>query len=134
MIFVDSNVVIDLVDRVGRWSDWSRTALTEAGTRASFIANAVVLAESAPRFGSSEEQLDYFDSVGITVLPIPAAAAFAAGRAHQRYRRAGGERDAVIADFLICAHASAVAATLVTRDRGRFATYFPDLLLITPEA
>ena len=38
-----------------------------------------------------------------------------------------------VADVTIGAHASALGATLVTRDRQWFATYFADLSLITPE-
>lgn len=133
MIFVDSNIIIDLVDRSGRWSDWSRSAMGEAAKRGSFVSNAIVAAESAPRFSSVEEQVNYFDAIGVTISQIPVAAAFCAGQAHQRYRRAGGAREAVLADFLIGGHASVLAATLLTRDRARFATYFPDLPIITPE-
>ena len=54
-------------------------------------------------------------------------------RAASRVRIAGGRHASVLADFLIGAHAVELGATLVTRDKGRFSTYFPDLTLITPE-
>ena len=133
MIFVDSNIVIDLLEGDGGGSGWSRTALGDAGARNGLVANVVVLAESAPRFPSSGEQLDYFDAIGVKLADIPAAAAFHAGQAHKAYRRAGGKRVAMVADFLIGGHAASLGATLLTRDRRRFATYFPDLPLITPD-
>ena len=131
MIFLDSNVIIDLVERVGKWSGWSRAVV--AALEEQLVCNPVVLAETAPRFASAAEQIRYMDDIHVTVLPIDPVAAFRAGRAHHHYRRRGGARDAVVADFLIGAHAEMLGATLITRDRARFATYFPDLSLITPE-
>lgn len=45
-----------------------------------------------------------------------------------RDREAGGPRDRTITDFLIGAHAVAVADDFLTRDRGLYPTYFPELM------
>ena len=58
----------------------------------------------------------------------------AAGSAFGDYRRAGGARGRVIADFLIGAHASARADRLLTRDRGYYRRYFDGLEIIDPSA
>lgn len=133
MIFIDSNIVIDLIEHSSTWSAWSRIEMSKASASDSLIANAIVLSECASHFGELEEALEYFEAVGIALKNIPAAAAFRAGKAHARYRRSGGTRETILADFLIAGHASVLDAKLLTRDRRRFASYFPELTLIAPE-
>jgi predicted nucleic acid-binding protein len=131
MIFVDTNVLIDLLDRSGVWSSWSRISMR--GYRQPLVTNHVVFAELAPHFAEPAFAAGFLGVVGVELLPLDAPAAFRAGRAHAAYRRAGGAREAILADFLIAGHASVLDAALVTRDRQRFASYFPELRLIAPE-
>ena len=48
------------------------------------------------------------------------------------YRRSGGPKTNVLADFFIGAHASVLGVELVTRDTSRYRSYFPRLGLISP--
>ena len=66
-------------------------------------------------------------SINVTCSPVTTAIAYEAGLRWQRYRRAGGPRQRIITDFVIGAHALGVAETFLTRDRGFYATYFPEL-------
>ena len=62
------------------------------------------------------------------------SAALEAGAMMAEYRRRGGTRAGVVADFLVGAHARGNADRLLTRDRGFFGSYFADLEIVDPSA
>ncbi len=132
MILIDSCVLIDVLDRDMRWQDWSERQLGLVGRQSGRI-DTVILAELHGRVrvpGDIEEALETYV---IAVLPLPASVSERAGEAFGRYRSDGGRRSAILADFLIGAHAVTLGATLLTRDRARFASYFPELTIIAPD-
>lgn len=131
MIFVDSNVLLDLVAPAGPWRKWSEAILSSVD--APLVTSRIVLAEIARQFISLEAERNFLSALAIELLDFPEEAAFRAGKAHAAYRTSGGTREAILADFLIGGHAASLRATLLTRDRARFASYFPELSLITPE-
>lgn len=129
---VDSSILLDLFTIDPTWADWSQEQLTQAAQRGALVVNAVVLAEIAPRFERIETLRATLPSM-VLIEEIPHAAAFLAGHAHANYRRAGGQREAILPDFLIGAHAAVSGRPLLTRDPRRVATYIPGALLIAPE-
>jgi predicted nucleic acid-binding protein len=132
VIFLDSNILIDLVDDSHDESGWSQEVMGSLDNPL-LVVNFVVLAEVARAFTTPARLLVFLESIGVELKQIDAQTAFRAGQAHSRYRRSSGPRQAILADFLIGAHAATLGATLITRDRGRFSTYFPELTLMTPE-
>lgn len=58
---------------------------------------------------------------------------FIAGMAHRHYRRNGGSRKAIPADFFLGAHAAVLGCGILTRDPAPYRTYFPAVPLIAPE-
>lgn len=57
MILVDSNVLIDIIDRDPTWFEWSVARLKAAVLGHDLFINPVVVAEVAPRFDSLESFL-----------------------------------------------------------------------------
>lgn len=93
----------------------------------------MIWSEIAVRFSSEADLHIAFQGLTIHRRDIPFSAAFLAGRAHGKYRRAGGVRERTLPDFLIGAHAASQGYALLTRDPARYRTYFPDLELIAPD-
>ena len=134
MTFVDSSVLIDVIEAKADWKHWSAQQLTEQRTQGGLCINAIVYAEIARRFESFAVQDQFLKEAGIGVLPIPNAASFMAAQAHRSYRAAGGARSSTLPDFFIGAHASVAQLPLLTRDPVRVRTYFPQIQLIAPQA
>jgi predicted nucleic acid-binding protein len=129
---IDTNVLLDLVTNDGTWADWSIEQLEAANLAGPLLINDVVYAELAVRYDRIEELDAFIDEAGLVVAAFPRAALFLAGKAFTRYRRAGGSRTGVLPDFFIGAHAAVQQVPLLTRDVGRYRSYFPTVVLISP--
>ena len=132
MIFIDSNILIDVIAPGQTWRDWSLARIKDCADQP-LIVNQIVLAELASGFPTLEEALGWFAALGLEVRPLDDECAFAAGCAFRAYRQTGRDRASMLSDFLIGAHALQLEASLLTRDPGIYSRYFPDLTLITPE-
>ena len=133
MILVDSCVVIDVLENDRRWAGRSQAQLETWGARGPLLINAVIYAELAA-YASSKESLEAeIAAAGLAVREFPRDALFLAGRAHAAYRRRGGTRAGVLADFLVGAHAAVLQIPILTRDVARFHAYFPTVKLVSPD-
>lgn len=112
---------------------WSRAAFETLSLDHEMIINAPVAAEISAQFATAAQLAQYFDMLQVDMKPIALGAAFAAGKAHALYRKRGGDRKAILTDFLIGGHAMDLGAQILTRDAKRYRGYFPDIHLITPE-
>lgn len=132
MTLVDTNVLIDLFDTQSRWAGWSAQALSAAAASAPLIINDMVFAELSVGFDACAACEAFLAQLEIELLPVPKAALFLAGQAHQAYRRRGGERSNVLPDFFVGAHAAHAGLPLITRYPRRFVLSFPTLKIIMP--
>ena len=134
MTLVDTNVLLDLVTDDPRWADWSVAQLEAASLAGPLLINDAIYAELAVRYGRIEDLDAFIAEAGLELTPMPRAALFLSGKVFTRYRRAGGTRTGVLPDFFIGAHAAVADLPLLTRDVGRYRSYFPTVRLITPES
>jgi predicted nucleic acid-binding protein len=135
LILVDTNVLLDVVEDDPAWAGWSQRQLDAASLRGPICINPVIYAELSMAFARIEELEAVVADGGLEVEEIPREALFLAGKVFLRYRqrsRAAVKRS-VLPDFFIGAHAAVRGLPILTRDVGRYRTYFPTLELITPK-
>ena len=123
---------LDLVTDDQDWAHWSIEQLEAASLRGPLLINDVVYAELSVRYTRIEDLDSFLDAAGLEIAAMPRPALFLAGKVFTRYRKSGGTRTGVLPDFFIGAHAAVSELPLLTRDVGRYNTYFPSLTLIAP--
>jgi predicted nucleic acid-binding protein len=131
MILVDTNVLLDIYRADAIWMPWSLQHLQEAKPGQLAI-NMVVYAELAGHPAEPANLDEFLEMLDIQVLELSRPAARLAGLAFRNYRQRGGTKTGVLPDFFIGAHAQADGYPLLTRDAGRYNTYFPKIKLICP--
>ena len=124
---VDTNVLLDVFIPSDEHGPQSREWLSAAYNAGAVIICDLVYAELVPAFTSRVSLDGALREIGAALSSINSSIAYEAGLRWKLYRESGGPRNRIIIDFLIGAHATSTADAFLTRDRGFFATYFPDL-------
>lgn len=133
-VIVDSNVLLDIITDDPAWGAWSSRALELVAGEAIVVINALIYAEVSVGFASVEALEEALPPALFRREQLPYEAAFLAGKAFLRYRKAGGTRRSPLPDFYVGAHAAVAGYRLLTRDASRYRTYFPTLEIIAPAA
>jgi predicted nucleic acid-binding protein len=131
-VLVDSNVLLDIMTEDPQWFSWSADALARAAETMRLVINPIIYAEVSIRYSRIEDLNDALPPTFVEREPLPYEAAFLAGKAFLIYRKHSGVKRSPLPDFFIGAHASIARYRLLTRDAGRYRTYFPKLPLIAP--
>ena len=134
MLLVDTNVLVDVFEDDPVWADWSEQQLRAQSQVHELSINPVIYSEVSLVFDSVRATDDALDRLGVTFREVPRAALFLAGRAFVKYRRGGGTKTSVLADFFIGAHAAVIGCGILTRDGRRYRTHFPRVALVEPKA
>ena len=132
MILVDTCVLIDIAQGDDLWADWSATQLALWSGRGPVVITPTVFAEWSALFADVTDVDLAVTRFGLTWQESSKAALFLASQAHKQYRRRGGTRAMVLADFLIGAHAAVSRMPVLTRAPRRFQSYFTQLELVCP--
>lgn len=129
-VFVDSNVIIDIVGDSGEWTRWSMERVGDFV--GGLLINPVIYAELCVPLTSVEEAECVVAFLGLNYLEIPKEALLLAAHAFKRYRKQGGTKTSPLPDFFIGVHAAVLGVPLLTRDVRRYRAYFPGVTLISP--
>jgi len=132
-LLVDSNVILDLFLDDPNWAHWSESVLANYGDHATLYINAIIYTEVSIGFKKIEELESALHKGGFQMLEIPKEALFLAGKAYLQYRKGKGIKKSPLPDFYIGAQAAVLDLDLITRDEGRYRTYFPTVRIICPE-
>jgi hypothetical protein len=156
---VDTNVLLDLLIPASTYGSQAENLLFDAAERGSVIICDLVYAELVPQFKNLKSLKQFMNDVNLKRVSFTAESLDLAAKTWSSYlkrRRQGkiqcpacgtiediscancgeqiGVRQHILADFLIGAHAHRQADRLLSRDRGYYNTYFPNLKLIDPAA
>ena len=134
MLLDDTHVLVDVLEDDPEWADWSIGQLRAQSKIHRLAINPVIYSELSLTFSTVEALDRAVDDLGLSVIEIPRPALFLAGKAFVRYRRQGGKKENVLADFFIGAHAAVSRFPFLPRDTRRYASYFANVTLIAPEA
>jgi predicted nucleic acid-binding protein len=132
-MLVDTNVLVDVLTNDPTWAEWSISQLRAQAQIYRLVINPVIYAELSLTFRTVESLDDTLAILQIPVVETPKPALFLAGKAFAQYRRQGGTKSNVLADFFIGAHAAVSGFPVLTRDVRRYGSYFPTVKLVAPE-
>ena len=131
-VLIDSNVMLDIFTRNKEWFTWSSETLEYYAERELLYINPIIYSEISVGFARIEKLEDALPSDYIHREDLPYEAAFLAGKCFLKYRKTGGTIHSPLPDFYIGAHAAVRQWSILTRDKGRYNTYFPTVNVITP--
>lgn len=129
---IDTNVLLDIFLPDPEFGPLSRVALAKQFEKGSLCICDVVYSELSAFFESKKILDEVLVKLGIRFKPMEEESAYKAGRAWHKYAKRASKKTRVLADFLIGAHAEKQANALLTRDRGFYRDYFPDLTIVSP--
>ena len=129
IVLIDSNIIIDIVQRDATWYEWSRDALVNYSAA---IVNPIIYTELCYQQTSTAEVDELLSQLDIGYEEFSRDALYLTSQAYREYRQRGGNKSAPLPDFFIGAHAAVLGIPIVTRDVNRYRTYFPSIELICP--
>lgn len=149
---VDTDILLDILLPDPQYRDTSRYSIERGIEEGALIICELVYSELSAFFPERKELDKFLEDISVTIKSSTQDSLYQAGEAWKGcLKRRGSEiecpacgnrmtikcsecgqplkRRHIISDFIIGAHASVLADTLITRDRGIYRAYFKDLTL-----
>ena len=137
-VCVDTTILLDILkDEFRRFQDKVYIALAR---KENLVAPPVVFAELMPQFKGNTKQLgEFLEEHKIAIEPLEVDSVIAAAQAWMRYLKRKTKlkypqcgrklnlKEHFLSDFYIGGFASAKCGAILTRDRGIYTKYFPQL-------
>lgn len=127
---VDTDILLDIFLPDKKFAAKSAELLKLAYDEGALIICDIVYAELVPQFGERQSLDDTLKMINVSFSSTDTDIAFLAGERWRHYRKSGGARKRIITDFLIGAHALKKAERFISRDRGFYRSYFPELQIL----
>lgn len=129
---IDTSVLIDIFGADPKFGYASAEALRTCIKEGTICACEVVWTETAAIFDNRDNFLEAMQKLGMEYSELEQETSLIAADMWRRYRKSGGKRERVVADFLIGAHAMNQCDRLLTRDRGFYRDYYTKLKVVEP--
>lgn len=130
--FIDSSVLIDLLDDQSANYAWSSAEFAKAKAAGPVVVSDVVYSEFSVAFPSEGDATAVITQLALVRCGYPNEALFRAGKAYAQYRKNKGQKLNVLPDFFVGALADIDGAPVLTRDPGKVKSYFPAVPIISP--
>lgn len=128
---VDTNILLDVLRPNPDFVESSTRLLESSAELGSTLICPIVYSELSAHFKEEGELKRFLEDCTMQIDNISQEVAFAAGQTWRAYRAAGGKRKRIVSDFIIGAHATIQASRLLSRDRGFYLSYFPNLSVLS---
>lgn len=130
-VIVDSNVIFDVTNDDPVWADWSDAQIT-AYQPGGLLINPLIYTELCTDAATTADVNKLLAGLKLELRELSREALFLTAKAFLNYRRQGGTKTAPLPDFFVGAHAQVLGIPILTRDAGRYTSYFPSVQLICP--
>ncbi len=129
-VLLDTSVILDILDRDSHWHSWAKETFREFSKTHIATVNPIIFSELCAGMESPADVLKLLDKLNISEQPLNHDALFLAAKAFIKYRKRGGQKTGVLPDFYIGAQAAVCKWPLISRDKGRYTSYFPTVKVI----
>lgn len=133
LILLDTCVILDILDKESYWHTWAKETLRELTKTYDAVINPIIFSELCAGMESPAAVLKLLSRLNIGERPLNHDTLFLAAKAFLKYRKQGGEKTGVLPDFYIGAQAAVCKWPLISRDKGRYTSYFPTISVIMPD-